>query len=109
MDAAAEISAVVAEYASMLSSIERVPEHPESVDIQTKENVAVRVEVSSAGWRIQHISCDKDAALRRQLADLVGSVYETAEGLLMRVSPAFVKEWQARLVAQLELIGSVEE
>ncbi|KAK9466104.1 hypothetical protein V1512DRAFT_34195 [Lipomyces arxii] len=102
-----DVAALTSEYASMLPEISPVPSDDDistAVDIRTKENMSVRMSVSLRGWTIDQINCN-DPAIRSQCLEIVGMTYEDPEAALLRISPAFAKDWQNRLIEQLEMLA----
>ncbi|KAK9322340.1 hypothetical protein V1517DRAFT_308136 [Lipomyces orientalis] len=103
-----DVAALASEYSPMLLDVAPVPSTCKvstEVDIRTKEHTQVRLSVSARGWTVERIESD-DAAVKLQCHDLIGATFEDPEAVLLRVSPAFAREWQSRLVEQLEMLAS---
>ncbi|KAK9243838.1 hypothetical protein V1506DRAFT_543366 [Lipomyces tetrasporus] len=103
-----DVAALASEYSPMLLDVAPVPSTCKvstEVDIRTREHTQVRLSVSARGWTVERIESD-DPAVRLQYHDLIGATFEDPEAVLLRVSPAFAREWQSRLVEQLEMLAS---
>ncbi|KAK9372983.1 uncharacterized protein V1513DRAFT_404138 [Lipomyces chichibuensis] len=103
-----DVAALASEYSPMLLDVAPVPSTSNistEVEILTKEHTQVRLAVSPRGWTVEWIESN-DPSVKLQCHDLVGSTFEDPEAVLLRVSPAFAREWQSRLVEQLEMLAS---
>ncbi|KAK9329505.1 hypothetical protein V1520DRAFT_342991 [Lipomyces starkeyi] len=103
-----DVAALASEYSPMLLDVAPVPSTSNistEVEILTKEHTHIRLAVSPRGWTVERIESD-DSSVKLQCHDLIGSTFEDPEAVLLRVSPAFAREWQSRLVEQLEMLAS---